>query len=91
MHFSSVALYISDQTMMEMSMNGAGWDDLQLFLNVATEGGLSGAALRTGLSAPTIGRRMLTLERTTGRTLFVRSQQGYRLSSPAFGHRGSPA
>jgi DNA-binding transcriptional LysR family regulator len=61
-------------------MNGAAWDYLQLFLNVATEGGLSGAASRTGLSAPTIGRRMLALERTTGRTLFVRSQQGYRLA-----------
>jgi len=61
-------------------MTDAGWDDLKLFLHVATEGGLSGAAARTGLSAPTIGRRMLALERTTGRTLFVRSQQGYRLA-----------
>jgi DNA-binding transcriptional LysR family regulator len=61
-------------------MDGAAWDDLQLFLHVATEGGLSGAASRTGLSAPTIGRRMLTLERTMGRSLFVRSQQGYRLA-----------
>ncbi|MFB9951274.1 LysR family transcriptional regulator [Rhizobium puerariae] len=61
-------------------MTDAGWDDLKLFLHVATEGGLSGAAGRTGLSAPTIGRRMLALERTTGRTLFIRSQQGYRLA-----------
>ncbi|MBW6421332.1 LysR family transcriptional regulator [Rhizobium sp. XQZ8] len=61
-------------------MTDAGWDDLKLFLHVATEGGLSGAATRTGLSAPTIGRRMLALERITGRTLFVRSQQGYRLA-----------
>lgn len=61
-------------------MTDAGWDDLKLFLHVATEGGLSGAAGRTGLSAPTIGRRMLALERMTGRTLFVRSQQGYRLA-----------
>ena len=61
-------------------MNSAAWDDLQLFFHVAQEGGLSGAATQTGLSAPTIGRRMLSLERTTGRTLFVRSQQGYRLA-----------
>jgi DNA-binding transcriptional LysR family regulator len=61
-------------------MTDAGWDDLKLFLHVASEGALSGAAARTGLSAPTIGRRMLALERTTGRTLFVRSQQGYRLA-----------
>lgn len=61
-------------------MDKAAWDDLQLFFHVAQEGGLSGAATQTGLSAPTIGRRMLSLERTTGRTLFVRSQQGYRLA-----------
>jgi DNA-binding transcriptional LysR family regulator len=71
--------------MMIVSHDGVGherrrWNDLQLFLNVATEGGLSGATSRSGLSAPTIGRRMLALERTTGRTLFFRSQQGYRLA-----------
>lgn len=56
------------------------WDDLKLFLHVALTGGLSGACERTGISAPTIGRRMLALERATGRTLFVRSQRGYRLA-----------
>nr|CAD6420543.1 LysR family transcriptional regulator [Rhizobium sp. Q54] len=56
------------------------WDDLKLFLNVARAGGLGAAAARTGISAPTIGRRMLMLERATGRTLFVRSQRGYRLA-----------
>ena len=61
-------------------MTEAGWDDLKLFLHVATQGGLSGAVALTGLSAPTIGRRMLALERTMGRSLFVRSQQGYRLA-----------
>lgn len=61
-------------------MAEAAWDDLKLFYNVATEGGLSGAAMRTGLSAPTIGRRMLALERAIGRALFIRSQQGYRLT-----------
>jgi DNA-binding transcriptional LysR family regulator len=61
-------------------MTDSAWDDLKLFLHVATEGGLSGASLRTGLSAPTIGRRMFALERGLGRALFVRSQQGYRLA-----------
>lgn len=61
-------------------MNETGWDDLKLFLHVASEGGLSGASLRTGLSAATIGRRMFALERGLGRALFVRSQQGYRLA-----------
>lgn len=61
-------------------MAEASWDDLQLFHVVAEAGGLSGAAERTGISAPTIGRRMLALERTLGRSLFVRSQRGYKLA-----------
>lgn len=61
-------------------MAEASWDDLQLFWEVAREGGLSGAAARTGISAPTIGRRMLALERTLGRTLFRRSKAGYELA-----------
>jgi DNA-binding transcriptional LysR family regulator len=56
------------------------WNDLRLFEIVATEGGLAGAAVRAGISAPTIGRKMLLLERTIGRTLFIRSQNGYRLA-----------
>ena len=39
------------------------WDDLRLFLHVAEQGGLAGTATLTGISAPTIGRRMLALER----------------------------
>jgi len=61
-------------------MADANWDDLQLFLQVAEQGGLSAAAASTGLSAATIGRRMLALERALGRSLFIRSQQGYRLA-----------
>ena len=61
-------------------MNEVDWDDLKLFHHVASQGGLAGAAMLTGISAPTIGRRMLALERTMGRTLFIRSQQGYRLA-----------
>ncbi|MDP2120044.1 MAG: LysR family transcriptional regulator [Hoeflea sp.] len=61
-------------------MADANWDDLQLFHEVAERGGLSAAAAGTGLSAATIGRRMLALERALGRSLFIRSQQGYRLA-----------
>ncbi|MDH6267174.1 DNA-binding transcriptional LysR family regulator [Rhizobium sp. SG_E_25_P2] len=61
-------------------MLGADWNDLDLFFHVATQGGLTAAAIATGVSAPTIGRRMLGLERQLGRTLFVRSPQGYRLA-----------
>lgn len=61
-------------------MTEVDWDDLRLFDIVATEGGLASAAGRAGLSAPTIGRKMLLLERKIGRTLFIRSQNGYRLA-----------
>ncbi|MBL4559153.1 MAG: LysR family transcriptional regulator [Rhodobacteraceae bacterium] len=61
-------------------MKQLSWDDWQVFLHVAETGGLSGAARRTGLSPPTIGRRMLALEQRIGQTLFVRAQTGYRLT-----------
>lgn len=56
------------------------WDDLKLFLAVARAGGLSGAALATGKSAPTLGRRMLALEAVTGGELFHRRARGYELT-----------
>ncbi|TLP46972.1 LysR family transcriptional regulator [Cohaesibacter sp. CAU 1516] len=59
----------------------ASWDDLKLFLIVAEGGGLSAASARTGISAPTIGRRMLALERTMNRILFERSRRGYELAA----------
>ena len=61
-------------------MRDVNWDDLKLFHIVASEGGLAAAAGQTGISAPTIGRRMLNLERAMGRTLFIRSQLSYRLA-----------
>lgn len=63
-------------------MENIGWDDLQIFYQVANTGGLSGAARQLGLSAPTVGRRMLSLEQQVGQTLFERSQTGYRLTRP---------
>lgn len=63
-------------------MNDVSWDDLRIFFHVAEAGGLSGAARMTGISAPTIGRRMLALEQLTGQVLFERSQTGYRLTRP---------
>ncbi len=62
---------------MNESMN---WDDLRLFVSVASHGGLAGAALETGLSGPTLGRRMLALERALGRDLFSRHAKGYDLT-----------
>jgi DNA-binding transcriptional LysR family regulator len=61
-------------------MNEMNWDDLKLFLAVARSGGLSAAARLTGKSAPTLGRRMLALENTTGQDLFHRQARGYILT-----------
>lgn len=61
-------------------MKSLSWDDLRIFFHVAETGGLSAAARQTGLSAPTIGRRMLALEQQTGRVLFQRAQTGYGLT-----------
>lgn len=56
------------------------WEDLRLFLAVAEAGGLSGAAAQTATSAPTLGRRMVALERAMGRDLFHRRAKGYDLT-----------
>ena len=62
-------------------MNDLNWHDLQIFFHVAEAGGLSGAARATGLSAPTIGRKMLALEEAAGRAFFHRRQTGYSLTA----------
>ena len=56
------------------------WEDLNLFLAVARARGLAGATAETGKSAPTLGRRMLALEATTGSELFDRLPRGYELT-----------
>ncbi|MCY6383199.1 LysR family transcriptional regulator [Hoeflea prorocentri] len=53
------------------------WEDLRVFIAVARAGGLSMATQTTGLSAPTLGRRILALERALEMELFHRSQDGY--------------
>lgn len=61
-------------------MRDLDWDELRLFLIVAEAGTLAAAAQRTGISSPTIGRRMGSLEKVTGRRLFIRHQTGYELA-----------
>lgn len=56
-------------------------DDLRLFLAVADAGSLGAAAKTTGVSAPTLSRRMSALERALSARLFERGPQGYRLTS----------
>ncbi|MFK7893071.1 MAG: LysR family transcriptional regulator [Granulosicoccus sp.] len=63
-----------------MNETNLDWDDLRLFLAVAREGGLASAAEKTGKSAPTLGRRMLALEKHLGNELFNRLPRGYVLT-----------
>jgi DNA-binding transcriptional LysR family regulator len=56
------------------------WDDLRLFLAVARAEGLAGAKRLTGVSPPTLGRRMTALEESLGGDLFVRQRDGYLLT-----------
>lgn len=56
------------------------WSDLNLFLAVARGGGLAAGAALSGLSAPTLGRHMVRLERAVGQALFKRLPRGYVLT-----------
>lgn len=59
------------------------WEDLRLFLAVARAGGLAGAAQATGVSAPTLGRRVAALEQDLNVRLVEREARGYRLTAAA--------
>ncbi|WP_321363386.1 LysR family transcriptional regulator [uncultured Celeribacter sp.] len=56
-------------------------DDYALFLAVADAGGLSGAEQVTGVSLPTLSRRMAELERALNKRLFERGNRGYTLTA----------
>ena len=64
-------------------MKKIGWGAYEIFVAVARNGGLTGASQVSGLSPATIGRRVLELEQSIGRTLFARSQAGYGLTPTA--------
>jgi DNA-binding transcriptional LysR family regulator len=57
------------------------WDEVKLFLAVAEEGSVSGAARRLRLAQPTLSRRLAALERAVGQSLFRRSVSGAALTS----------
>jgi len=57
------------------------WDDIRAFQWVAETSGLAQAAKTTGVSAPTLGRRILRLEQNLGVALFDKHQTGYRLTT----------
>ena len=56
------------------------WDDMRIFLSVAREESLSGAARLLRLDPATVGRRIRRLEEAAGAVLFVKSPQGYILT-----------
>lgn len=56
------------------------WQDVKLFLSVVRHKGLIGASFETGLSSPTLGRRMHALEDQLNNKLFTRDNKGYSLT-----------
>ncbi|QDY70055.1 LysR family transcriptional regulator [Qingshengfaniella alkalisoli] len=68
-------------------MRNVNLNDLQCFLAVADSGTLSEAARRLDMSVATLGRRMVQLEETVGRKLFVRQQYGYALTQEGLDFR----
>lgn len=56
------------------------WSDLRIFLAVARERSLGGAARRLGQSQPTMGRRIRALEQALKQTLFQRTKDGFVLT-----------
>ncbi|WP_151444129.1 LysR family transcriptional regulator [Halomonas lysinitropha] len=57
------------------------WDDLRIFLTVAREGSISGAARRLNVQHSTVSRRLLVLEKSLGTRLLNRKKSGYELTS----------
>lgn len=56
------------------------WDELRFFHAVATAGSLSRAAQTLGVSQPTVGRRIKSLEDRLDAQLFDRLESGYALT-----------
>ncbi|GEO81127.1 LysR family transcriptional regulator [Pararhodospirillum oryzae] len=56
------------------------WDDLRVFLALAREGSLTGAARRLRAGVATVSRRIERFEAALGVPLFLRHQSGYSLT-----------
>ncbi|WNW12908.1 LysR family transcriptional regulator [Pseudomonas sp. DTU_2021_1001937_2_SI_NGA_ILE_001] len=56
------------------------WDDARIFLALCREHTLRGAARVLGVDQATVGRRLTSLERALGATLFLRIAGGYSLT-----------
>lgn len=68
---------------MDKRLDQMDWALVQCFLAVAEAGSLSEAARRTGVSQPTLGRRMRDLEARLGLPLFARHAKGFELTDQA--------
>ncbi|KGM34648.1 helix-turn-helix domain-containing protein, partial [Inquilinus limosus] len=55
-----------------MTTGEPNWDDIRIFLAVARTGSLTEAGRRLGLSQPTIGRHLRSLEEVARARLFDR-------------------
>jgi len=56
------------------------WDDLRIFLAVAREGSISGAAKRLAVQHSTVSRRLRSLEESLATPLLERKTSGYELT-----------
>ena len=59
---------------------GLNWDDYRIFLAVADNGSLSGAARQLKVTHSTVFRRISAMEDRLGLLLFDRQPSGYRLT-----------
>lgn len=57
------------------------WNDIKIFLALARDGRLDGAAKRLGVNATTVSRRIKALSGQLGGPLFQRIDNGYRLTA----------
>jgi len=57
------------------------WSDLRVFLAIAREGTLGGAARKLGQTQPTMGRRLQALEQALGHRLLQRTKDGFVLTN----------
>jgi DNA-binding transcriptional LysR family regulator len=61
-------------------MSDLNWDDCRIFLALAREGTLSGAARHLKAGVATVSRRVERMEHGLGLPLFLRTQNGYALT-----------
>ena len=68
-----------------MGTSHLNWSLVQTFLAVAEQGSLSAAARALGVSQPTLGRQVRTLEDQLGAELFRRTERGLELTETGRG------